>query len=91
MVKLCYEIEGGNFDLAGTASSQVKKVLKQLNISPLLIKKIVVALYESEVNVVAHAYKGHIEVEMHPERVDMKISDEGPGVPIALKLVQPKP
>ena len=81
MVKLRYEIEGGNFDLAGTASSQVKKVLKQLNVSPLLIKRIVVALYESEVNVVAHAYKGHIEVEIHPERVDMKISDEGPGIP----------
>ncbi|MBN1927796.1 MAG: anti-sigma regulatory factor [Prolixibacteraceae bacterium] len=81
MVKLRYEIEGGNFDLAGGASSQVKKVLKQLNIDPVLIKKIVVAMYEGEVNIVAHAYKGQIEVQIFPDRVEMKLTDEGPGIP----------
>lgn len=49
MIKLRYEIEGGNFNRAGHASSEVKKVLKQLNIDQRLIKKIVVALYEAEV------------------------------------------
>ena len=49
MIKLRYEIEGGNFNRAGHASSEVKKVLKQLNIDQRLIKKIVVALYEAEI------------------------------------------
>jgi len=81
MVKLRYEIEGGNFNRAGNASSNVKKVLKQLNIDQKLIKKIVVALYEAEVNIVAHAYEGEIEVEISPSKIDMVLRDKGPGIP----------
>lgn len=50
-----FELEGGNFSKAGYASSQIKKVLKQLSVDPRIIKRVVVALYEAEVNVVAHA------------------------------------
>ena len=50
-----FELEGGNFSKAGYASSQIKKVLKQLAIDPRIIKRVVVALYEAEVNIVAHA------------------------------------
>ena len=53
-----FNLEGGNFSRAGAASSEIKKILKQLNVDALLIKRIVVALYEAEVNVVAHAYEG---------------------------------
>ena len=52
-----FNLEGGNFSRAGAASSEIKKILKQLNVDALLIKRIVVALYEAEVNVVAHAYE----------------------------------
>jgi anti-sigma regulatory factor (Ser/Thr protein kinase) len=81
MVRLRYEIEGGNFNRAGNASSQVKKVLKQLNIDQRLIKKIVVALYEAEVNIVAHAFEGSMEIEISPEKIDMIMRDKGPGIP----------
>jgi serine/threonine-protein kinase RsbT len=81
MVRLRYEIEGGNFNRAGNASSNVKKVLKQLNIDQKLIKKIVVALYEAEVNIVAHAYKGVMEVEISPSKIDLVLRDKGPGIP----------
>jgi serine/threonine-protein kinase RsbT len=81
MVKLRYEIEGGNFNKAGHASSQVKKLLKQFNIDQSLIKKIVVALYEAEVNIVAHAFRGIMDVEIFPEKVVMQLTDEGPGIP----------
>ena len=60
-----YNIEGGNFSRAGTASSEVKKILKQLNVNPAVLKRIVVALYEAEVNVVAHAYEGTMQVSIH--------------------------
>lgn len=81
MVRLKYEIEGGNFNRAGNASSQVKKVLKQLNIDQRLIKRIVVALYEAEVNIVAHAYEGSMTIEISPEKIDMILQDKGPGIP----------
>ncbi len=76
-----YEIEGGNFTKAGHASSAVKKILKQLNVDAVLIKRIVVALFEGEVNVVAHAQKGSIHVTIHPQRIVVRIEDTGPGIP----------
>lgn len=81
MVRLRYEIEGGNFNRAGNASSNVKKVLKQLNIDQRLIKKIVVALYEAEVNIVAHAYEGVVDVEISPSQINLILRDKGPGIP----------
>ena len=81
MLKFKYDIEGGNFSKAGNASSAVKKVLKQINVPPATIKRLVVALYEGEVNVVAHARKGWIKVMIEQERIYVNINDEGPGIP----------
>ena len=67
-----FELEGGNFSKAGYASSQIKKVLKQLSVDPRIIKRVVVALYEAEVNVLAD-----IEVD----RISLLLQDEGPGIP----------
>ncbi len=75
-----FKIEGGDFTHAGNASSQIKKLLKQLNIDPNLIKRVVVASYEAEVNVVAHAWRGVIEVDINTDKVHIKIQDEGPGI-----------
>lgn len=80
MMTLRFHIEGGNFTNAGFASSQVKKTLKQLNIDSGLIKKIVIALYEGEVNIVAHAVKGEVVVEITPQAVTMVLTDEGNGI-----------
>lgn len=76
-----YKIVGGDFSNAGSASSQVKKVLKQLNVDPKTIKRVVVCLYEAEVNIVAHAFKGTIYTDIDTERIQMRLVDEGPGIP----------
>lgn len=76
-----YTIEGGDFTHAGYASSQVKKVLKQLNVDPKLVKRVVVCLYEAEVNIVAHAYSGIIYTDIDTERIVMRLVDKGPGIP----------
>ncbi|NOU59581.1 ATP-binding protein [Marinifilum caeruleilacunae] len=76
-----FGIEGGNFSKAGSASSEVKKILKQLNVNPKIIKRTVVSLYEAEVNVVAHAFEGNMNVEIDPEKIVVKIEDKGPGIP----------
>jgi len=75
-----YEITGGDFSRAGFASSHLKKILKQINIEPRLIKKIVIALYEAEVNIVAHAFEGRIKVSIEPDRIIMDVTDKGPGI-----------
>ena len=83
-----YLIEGSNFTKAGIASSQFKKILKQLNVDPKIIKRIVVALYEAEMNIVAHAYKGKISIQVEPEQIVILLSDEGPGIPDIEKAMQ---
>lgn len=76
-----YNVEGGNFTRAGYASSEIKKLLKQLNVDIGIIKRTVVACYEAEVNVVAHAYSGTIYVNLSAESINVKLVDEGPGIP----------
>ena len=76
-----FEVAGGDFANAGTASSQVKKILKQLNVSVADIKRIVIALYEAEVNIVAHAYSGVVTVEIETTQVRIVLKDSGPGIP----------
>ncbi len=80
-MKFHYQIQGADFTNAGYASSQVKKVLKQLNVDPKLIKRVVVCLYEAEVNIVAHAWSGAIDVEISTEKISMELTDKGPGIP----------
>lgn len=76
-----FEVQGGDFATAGNASSQIKKILKQLNVDHRDIKRIVVALYEAEVNVVAHAYRGKITASIDTSEVRIRLEDEGPGIP----------
>ncbi len=75
-----YKVTGGDFTHAGYASSQVKKMLKQLGVDSTVIKRVVVCLYEAEVNIVAHAWDGTINVELDTDNIFMKLTDNGPGI-----------
>ncbi len=76
-----YNVDGGNFTRAGFASSEIKKILKKLNVDIGIVKRTVVATYEGEVNIVAHAYSGTIYVDIDTERIRINLKDEGPGIP----------
>ena len=80
MMNFDYKVAGGDFTGAGQASSQLKKVLKQLGVDPIIIKRAVIALYEAEVNIVAHARKGTIRIQVTADFVKMLLDDEGPGI-----------
>ncbi len=80
-MKLTFNIQGGDFTHAGYPSSEVKKVLKQLDIDSKTIKNIVIALYEAEVNVVAHAWNGTVSVDIDENKITIWVEDEGPGIP----------
>lgn len=75
-----FEIKGGDFTQAGAASSKIKKVLKQLNIDSRSIKKVVVAIYEGEMNVVAHACVGWLKARIDEKSIAVDITDKGPGI-----------
>ena len=85
---LHYHIDGGDFVNAGKASSAVKGVLKQLNVPSPRIKRVVIALYETEVNVVAHASRGEIKVDIDSDKISIQVKDSGPGIPDVEKAMQ---
>ena len=87
-----YTVVEGDFVNAGKASSSVKKTLKQLNVDPTKIKRVVVALYEAEVNAIAHAYGGKVLVDIDSDKIKMVVADKGPGIPdIALAMQEGYP
>lgn len=66
--------------MAGRASSQIKKVLKQLQVEAKVIKRIVVAIYEAEVNVVAHSVGGTLSATIDEKGIQVVLKDNGPGI-----------
>jgi len=76
-----YFVKGGDFSRAGIASSETRKLLKQLGISPEKIRNIVIALYEAEMNIVAHAREGTIRISITRDSILMLLEDQGPGIP----------
>lgn len=76
-----YPISPDDFTRAGEASSDVKKKLKQMGIPPEIIRKVAIAMYEGEINMVIHAQGGKITVEILADAVTMILQDRGPGIP----------
>ncbi len=79
-IKLHYDVPGDDFTRAGAASSDVKRNLKQLGVSPSVIRNVSIAMYEGEINMVIHAGGGNIDVEITEEEILMTLADEGPGI-----------
>ncbi len=79
-IKLHYDVAGGNFVEAGTASGNMKKVLTQLGIEPAVIRRAAIAMYEGEINMVIHANGGSADVEISKEKIKIVLSDKGPGI-----------
>lgn len=81
VLKWTYEVDGTDFTRAGEASSSLKKKLRALGIPAEVIRKVSIALYEGEINMVIHADGGIITIEMSPDRIDMILADHGKGIP----------
>ena len=87
-LKWTYEVDGSDFTRAGEASSNVKKKLRALGVPSDDIRKVSIALYEGEINMVIHANGGVIDVEMSPDRITMVLKDTGKGIPDIDKAMQ---
>ena len=79
-VRFHFVVDGEDFTSAGQASVLVKKSLRQLGISPETIRKISIAMYEGEINMVIHAGGGEADVVVYENRVEMILTDHGPGI-----------
>ena len=75
-----FDVDGENFSSAGEASVVVKKKLRQLGIPPEVIRRVSIAMYEGEINMVIHAGGGEIDVEITESEIIMTLSDKGPGI-----------
>lgn len=87
-LSLHFEVDGGDFSVAGECSSKVKTTLKKLGFAPDTIRRVAIAMYEGEINMVIHANGGTIDVEISPQEVVMLLKDEGPGIKDIEKAMQ---
>lgn len=78
---LHYEVPADDFTHAGSASGHVKTILKQLGLMPELIRRVTIAMYEGEINMVIHANGGIADIEITSENITIDLKDKGPGIP----------
>jgi anti-sigma regulatory factor (Ser/Thr protein kinase) len=76
-----YDIDGKDFSVAGTASSDFKILLKKLGIPADVIRRVSIAMYEAEINTVIHGGGGTCEAEIADDRITVTFTDKGPGIP----------
>ena len=83
-----FVVEGDDFTSAGQASVQVKKNLRQLGLDAEIVRKVSIAMYEGEINMVIHAGGGVAEVNVTEEYVEIVLDDHGPGIEDIEKAMQ---
>ncbi len=81
VLELTHQVPGDDFSRAGEASSSVKQTLKELGFQPALVRRIAIAMYEAEINMVIHAEGGVITTRISPAAIDITFADVGPGIP----------
>ena len=88
MLQLRYSVPGDDFTRAGEASGDVKHKLKKLGYNPSAIRRVSIAMYEGEINMVIHAGGGEANVDVDPDKVVIVLTDHGPGIADVEKAMQ---
>lgn len=88
VMKLSYEIVGNDFNNAGKATEQAKKILKQIGADSAAIRKVSIVAYEAEMNIVIHAEKGNLSFNITPRYIEVIADDTGPGIADIEKAMQ---
>ncbi len=87
-LEFAYDVSGDDFTRAGEASRDVKKKLKTFGMDPEIVRRVAIAIYEGEINMVIHADGGKITVTLDDEDITMVLADQGPGIPDVEKAMQ---
>lgn len=80
IIKLDYDIITNDFIRAGEASSKIKKILKQIGVKSDILRRVAIATYEGEMNIVIHSLGGKIFVEISSDEIKIIMKDNGPGI-----------
>lgn len=78
---MVYSIMGGDFAAAGEAATRIKRALAQLGLPSSIVRRVAIAAYEAEMNIVIHATRGQLKVDVSSDRIEVTARDEGPGIP----------
>ena len=80
-VNFHFDIDGDNFTSAGEASVRIKKMLREMGFSADAIRRVSVAMYEGEINMVIHADGGTADINVYSDKIEIILADKGPGIP----------
>ena len=83
-----YDVHKGEFETAGDASASIKRKLKQLGVDSAILRRVAVASYEAELNLIIHSLGGQLTMEMNPEHIVLISRDVGPGIADIDKAMQ---
>ena len=83
-----YDVRAGEFQTAGDASASIKRKLKQIGVDSAVLRRIAVASYEAELNLIIHSMGGQLTFEMSPEKITLVSADVGPGIADISKAMQ---
>jgi len=87
---LRYDVVARDLDHAGEASSKIKSALSRLGASPQIVRRVAIATYEAEMNVILHTDEGgEILAEVQPGQIMIRVVDTGPGIPDVEQALQP--
>ncbi|MBP3580115.1 MAG: ATP-binding protein [Clostridia bacterium] len=75
-----FNVDGNDFSSAGEASVQVKKILRNIGFDAEVIRRVSIAMYEAEINMVIHAGGGVAQLFVHPDKIILVLTDKGPGI-----------
>jgi anti-sigma regulatory factor (Ser/Thr protein kinase) len=81
LLSCSYRVIGGDFENGGEASTEIKQLLKDLEIDPHIIRRTVVVTFEAEMNIVMYAREGAVTFVLTDEDIIIRIADSGPGIP----------
>ena len=87
-MKFHFDVDVSDFTLAGENSGILKRRLKQLGLPPEFIRRVAIAMYEAEINMVIHAEGGTIDAELTPQKIHIVFADKGPGISNIEKAMQ---
>jgi len=76
-----FAVRGRDFEKAGEASTEIKTLLKELEIDPQVIRRVVVVAFEAEMNVVMYAEEGTVSFVLTDDDIGIEVADRGPGIP----------
>ena len=89
VIHMEFDVAGNNFISAGAATNQVKDTLRNLGIPNADVRRIAIAMYEAEINMVIHACGGKVYVDIYADRVEVLLVDEGKGIADIELAMQP--